>query len=413
MQSQTEVEPDHSFTILALVLVLLSTLIFIFPTIAVWNQSDYITHLRWTRELAETTRTENGHTAFQQITIIVRALIPFNLLKVFGNQFDLIWPNLSYQIAGLIVVILFNNCLVLLIFHRIKNRFSFLSKNKLLFLCFLLPLTLVTVSPISIFTLAQRNLYLGYIGINVYHNPTVILLKTFSVLLFWLIMDHFQETNSALKQIVGISSITILNIISKPVYIICFVPVIVFMTFVRSIRKKNVNYKLMIFGLIIPSVILLSILFLATYRTDDGGGIAFAPFEVIHQYIPTIGGSISRLILSITFPLMVLVLFYKRILLEPRLIAAYGTLLISILLMYLFKETGERMNHGNFWWGAEVSLLIVFIEGVLLCINEFSKLTNRALIRNHKFWLICSIFLMHFVSGIVWVCGLTFGSIDS
>jgi len=127
---------EIAFTRLAVAVVMISSVIFVLPTIGVWQESDYIHHLLWAKQLSETTKNINGHTAYQQLTIIFRAIIPFNLLKVLGNQFDSLWPKFSYEIAGLLVVILFNNCLVLLIFNRVKNQYSYLSKKRCFYYAF-------------------------------------------------------------------------------------------------------------------------------------------------------------------------------------------------------------------------------------------------------------------------------------
>jgi hypothetical protein len=402
MNDCKKIKTNNAFLFAAILLALVSSALFTVVTFRMWNYSDYPMHIAETQILATSGQVDFPHTAYHQITIITRAIIPFTLLNIFGSPFSDVFPKYSFQIAGLMVVILFNVGLALLIFDRIKKENAQLPRNLLLGLCFFVPLILGAVAPISLFTLPQHNLYYGYIGINVYHNPTIVLLKTASLFLFWLILDHFESKDLSFPLLLGVILATIFDLFCKPNFIIVFLPVICVLALWRIIKKKDWNWKLIIFGLFVPSVIILILQYALMYSTQQSGGIAFSFLQAVLTYVPTVGGAFLRLIFSLGFPLIVLILFFKKVMGSLRLLASYGTLVVGIILMYFVIETGPRAYHANFWWSAQIALFILFVELTLFCIREFSHMGWKQAIRTIRFWATTGVFSLHFISGVIW-----------
>ena len=118
MKQIINISQKTKFLLAAILLSIISSATFILVTIKVWQTSDYPTHIEHTIELSKSGLVDFSHTAFHQLTIITRAIIPFSMLQFLGKTFSETLPEYSFQIAGLIVVVLFNLALVLLIFDR-------------------------------------------------------------------------------------------------------------------------------------------------------------------------------------------------------------------------------------------------------------------------------------------------------
>lgn len=402
MKQIINISQKTKFLLAAILLSIISSATFILVTIKVWQTSDYPTHIEHTIELSKSGLVDFSHTAFHQLTIITRAIIPFSMLQFLGKTFSETLPEYSFQIAGLIVVVLFNLALVLLIFDRIKKENARLPTTLLLLLCFFIPLFLVVVAPVSIFTVFQHNLYLGYIGINVYHNPTIILLKTASILLFWMILDNYSKKKAPLVTILGLILLTTFDLLAKPSFVLCFLPVICLKVVISLIRKQLINWKLIVFGFIFPSFVILLFQYLQMYSLGQQGGIAFSFLEIVQKYVPTIGGIFTRLVLSLIFPITFFALNFKKILRDHRLSTVYGGLLIGLFLMYIPVELGARAGHANFWWSTQIALFVLFVETTLYCLRQIPTTGVKILFSSIRFWILSAAFALHLASGIAW-----------
>jgi len=248
---------EKSFFLLAIGLAFITTLIFFIVTARVWNVSDYPRHIFFATTLAETSLVELPHTAYQQFIIILRAIIPFSFLTQLGSPFSDLFIKYSYQISGFTTVVIFQVILSLLIFDRVKKENIKLSKNLVYILCLFTPIVLELLAPINFFTLSQRNLYIGYVGINVYHNPTIVLLKPVSLLLFWIILDNLELKEFSTKTLLLSIFLVLLDLTIKPNFMLCFLPSIWIYCVWRRFKKQPVNWILLIFGVTLPAILVL------------------------------------------------------------------------------------------------------------------------------------------------------------
>ncbi len=399
---------DRLFFWGALLTALLIAAIFGVVTAQIWNHSDYVPHVSWSGDMARTGYMNLPHTAYQQFSLIIRAFIPFTLLRVFGSPFTDIFPTYSFQIAGFLTAILFYVGLALLIFDRVKKENPNLPPGVLLSLCLGTPILLELLAPINIFTLLSRDLYIGYIGINVFHNPTIVILKPISLLLFWIVLDRMRIVNGHTDQrkttfgfMAGLALLTVVNLITKPNFILCFLPALWLVALIRIWQKEKIAWWLIIAGITIPSILVLVLQYLFTFSIDQTSGIAFAPMQTMWNFNISTLGAIFRLILSCLFPIVMLFLFFKEIIRNNRLLIAYVTFIFALLFAYLLVETGPRSLHGNFLWGAEVALFILCVELVLLFIRKYATIFKQSY-KDWRFWLSSSTLLLHFLCGIAW-----------
>jgi hypothetical protein len=226
-------------------------------------------------------------------------------------------------------------------------------------------------APISLLWPLDHHMYLGYIGITTYHSPTVILLKPFALIQFILAYKCFDNLMPLKNnQILGAGIISLIAAYIKPSLAICILPALGFFAAYRVIQKRYVNFLGLFFGFAVPSVLLLIWQFLVTYYANEAGGVMFLPLGVMSTYSNNL---ILKLILSILFPLLVLIVYFKQAKIDDRLILGWLLLGFGLFFTYFFAESGPRIMDGNFGWGGEIALSLLFVISTLFYLEMPKK----------------------------------------
>src|SRR5690606_9025712 len=93
-----------------------------------------------------------------------------------------------------------------------------------LFACLAVFFLLISHS-ISLLYFHDKHMYFGYVPSNVYHNPTILLLKPIALLSFYLLYKTLQSpSNCRWSMVLIVGIITGLAILAKPSYIIVLLP---------------------------------------------------------------------------------------------------------------------------------------------------------------------------------------------
>ena len=162
-------------------------------------QSDYAAHIAFAQNIFQNRVLNMPHFLYQ-LSVIVAHLM-----------FRSTWDH-----SGIIAALFFYIILGLIIFKLFSSEIKATSFKNTLILVFL-TLGSILITPVTLIAFLDHQQYLGYIGINVFHNPTMILLKPFSLLLYLFTVKYFLENKTVTKkELPIIIMITILGIISKP-----------------------------------------------------------------------------------------------------------------------------------------------------------------------------------------------------
>jgi hypothetical protein len=89
-------------------------------------------------------------------------------------------------------------------------------------------------------------------------------------------------------------------------------------------------------------------------------------------------------------------LYFKEAIKDRALNLAALTFGFGVAQMYLLAETGDRANHGNFWWGAQITLFVLFIVSTTFLLQRASER------RDWRVWLCSVVFALHLMSGLVY-----------
>jgi hypothetical protein len=288
-----------------------------------------------------------------------------------------------------------------LIWKEISNHFQETPKFSVRLQAIAFAFALLLIAPINLFTLGERRLYLGYLGINVYHNPTILILKPLSLSLFWLITSKSisRERNLA---IIGIAILTVISTLAKPSYIICLLPALFIATTIKFLQKQKINLKFLTFGVFIPAIGILFLQYLIAFSDGESGGFIIAPFVAMLGFDNSIFGIVIKFFLSALFPITVAILFPRLVFSNERMIIAWLSFIFGVIYTYCLVETGDLASHGNFLWSGQITLFILFVQTTISLISHFRKKNLYEIMHDPRLVMIAAIFVLHLLSGVLW-----------
>ncbi|MBA4376266.1 MAG: hypothetical protein C0401_08865 [Anaerolinea sp.] len=382
-------------------LIVLITMLFGTMVHRLWEIPDYPSHTYFAFTLATLGYVDIPHYLYEQLVLVVRALLPINYIAVINTDLMLKVAKHSYELASIIVLVVFYCLLAFLLYNRLRQGREGEAYHRYKWVDVCLVMGLLLIAPINLFTLNNHQLYLGYIAMNVYHNPTVTLLKPLALLLFWVSMDKLDKDANFLDY-VFIVFLTILATMTKPNYILCFLPATGVLLFKAWISKQKINSRYLILGVYLPALAILVIQYLLRYLGSPDEGIIFAPFQGMLHYDLTIAGLVAKFFLSIAFPLVMLVLNFKSLSRVPRFQAVWLAFLMSVILTYGFAETGDAANNGNFSWGSQVTLYILWVESFFFFLEQVKAAGFKTLLNKIRLLAPFGLAALHLASGVVW-----------
>lgn len=245
--------------------------------------------------------------------------------------------------------------------------------------------------------------YISRLVPNVLHNSTSIFLFPFTILTFWFFLvkkwDNIQNQKFTYI-LVGAFSLLI-NVSIKPSFLFVFIPV----NFIYFLWKHKFSelFLIKITPLIIGSVLIIFQYYLI-YKLEIGNFVRGenelkigTPFEVWKYYVPE-SKIINSLILSFSFPLVYLILFWKKFIKnEIQVLSAY-MLLLGIVLFAFVYEHGLRKYDANFIWQVILAYYIFLLQISLALVKEYLSSTEK-----WKIYICTIFFVLHVISGIAYL----------
>lgn len=257
-----------------------------------------------------------------------------------------------------------------------------------------LTISVLFVSQIMVLAIWDDLFYLGYIGINTYHNPTINFLKPFALLLFIYSVDILEGKSFTWWHILSCATVVFFSTLIKPNLIICVMPALAILLLYRFRKKQFTDWKFTILGIYVPAVLVLTWQFLTTYDSDQSG-ILFAPFRVMDAYSDFL---VIKFLLSIWFPLILTAVYWRAVLKDMALRFAWLGLIFGAAYTYLLAEGGDRLLHGNWGWSGEIMMFLLFIVAVSFFFGNWKELEKTS-----TGWIALVLgFIPHVVAGIVY-----------
>lgn len=277
----------------------------------------------------------------------------------------------------------------------------------------------------------NSRIYVGQGSPNVWHNPTLIMVKPFAVIIIYIvksyIIEPFQDCIDPLKiKKNGITLILLMlfSAIAKPAFIQIFFPaVFIWCIFylVHILLGQNKHFKkvffsrsLFLFVCCLPTLAIFLIQFYLLFLTRTieqpaSTTIGIKLFYVMNIWAPN---PFFSALLAITFPVSVVMfcVFSKR---------AISNMTKFSWLMYViaFCEAAllyepKRLSAGNFCWGLEIAIFIIWIDAFKIFFSiDFPKtrcIGIRTKLASLFYATSCLLLCFHVIFGIIYISRVIF-----
>jgi len=269
----------------------------------------------------------------------------------------------------------------------------------------LLGFSMLVIGPLSLVTLPEKNLYLGYMTPNAYHNPTLGLLKPIALGLLILGTRAFDRGVASPRWgiVGGAAILSVLSCLTKPSFQICFLPGLGFLTALALVRRQEVDLRICVLGIALPSFLTLGWQYMVSFDQVQTSDIFVAPFRVIELLADQV---FLKFILSLVLPVSVIVCFFREAVEDKLLMIAWATSVFGLGYAYFLAETGTRLSHGNFLWSGYISVFILYVASVPVLLRQRSAQAGRLTMKERICW---GLFGLQVVSGTIFAVSQMFG----
>lgn len=283
-------------------------------------------------------------------------------------------PNVSVGFRGALVMTASTVFSAWLLFAQLVRVLPERSRHaELLVAGFVLAFTLA--APVNLFT--PQNLYYGYFPTTVYHNPTTILMKPFALGAFFMLPRLYDAGFRSARPyawLVGYGLMTVLGMLAKPSFIMVALPALAVVTLYRLWKHAYVHWLLLIGGVVLPALLLLVYQTLVLTSPELGGGIYIEPLRThfewtLHYDKQADQQLLEKLLLSIAFPVLVFVLYWRESRKDMLFLLAWVMLGFGLLYSYLLVDRIE-IAAGNFIWSAQIAVVLLFAAAMRLLASQ-------------------------------------------
>ena len=228
---------------------------------------------------------------------------------------------------------------------------------------------ILVIGPLSIVTLPEKNLYLGYMTPNAYHNPTLGLLKPAALGLLMLGARAFERGVPSPRWglVVGAAALSVLSCLTKPSFQICFLPGLGLLTALAIVRREEVDLRLCVLGIAVPSFLTLGWQYSVSFDQVQTSEIFVAPFKVINFLADQV---FLKFLLSLVLPAAVTASFFREAVKDKQLMIAWATAVFGFTYAYFLAESGSRITHGNFLWSGYISVFVLYVACVPVLLRQ-------------------------------------------
>jgi hypothetical protein len=262
-------------------------------------------------------------------------------------------------------------------------------------------LGLQVVGPITLATIWVKNFYWGYIyPASTFHNPTIVILKPFALLSFALTLAALERSTMARLwwRLVGVCVAVILSALAKPNWLLCFLPGLVLTVLWDSRLRGRLSAWCVTGAVIVSGLSVLAWQYAFLYGQAEADQIIFTPQKWLSIY-----GWLAplKLMLSIAFPVSVVVLFWNDLRNSLLLRLAWSTFGASLLVAYGFSETGQRAGDDNLGWSAQIALFVLFVASAVAMVGTLrTAAAARSRHLGFRSGIAVVIFILHVACGV-------------
>jgi len=209
-------------------------------------------------------------------------------------------------------------------------------------------------------------LYHGIATPNVWHNPTLIFCRVFSLGVFIVLtrlLDRAAERRLRIGPFVLLAVFSFFSMWAKPSFLITFLPAAAVIVPYLLVRRR-IRLEVAVLAGVAMSVSLIPLWLIyskVSASSGSSGAIVFA-FNAAQSNLIRFP---LDLVLSSAFPLFVVWNVARtRRRVSTGLSLAFVNYIFSMLIRFFVTESGDRMRHGNFGWSYSIALFFMFFAAV-------------------------------------------------
>jgi hypothetical protein len=268
-------------------------------------------------------------------------------------------------------------------------------KYNMFIICVATSLSFVTAIYLPFF---NRYLYLGQFSPNIWHNPTMLVLKPFAIISFFYSVKYFFGNETLkIRNAIFLSFMILLSTVMKPSFVIVFLPALGL--YIVIFKTKKWHLYLDSFLVVLPTVMLLLYQYIKTFQMDLGDSyfydkIIFTNFGFLKLYSPNV--FISAL-LVLAFPLSVVILNFESLKNNESLRLAWILTVIAYLVGAFLAEQ-NKFDQGAFCFSYVISLFILYMTSLLEMFNWINQENKFKPVM--RIYACSAIYSLHLISGI-------------
>lgn len=281
--------------------------------------------------------------------------------------------------SGHLVAIFLSFCTVATILFVQKSAETYLSDP---WQCFGVAAISSMVMPCYV-AAAHITRYIGYQSGNIWHNSTYIVMKMFAVLTlfaYFLIAKRYAE-KLRVKDWLIFAGLLMLTTATKTSFVLVFAPAAFCMLLLDLYLKIPLKKVLLVSLTVIPSIVVIFLQNTVLFGGETGNGIAI---DFAYAIYLTTGRPYLTMPLSLLFPLIVLLMNAlpvikqtladlkerEKKLVHREFITTWVMWIFAFLEYAFFKETGSRFRDGNFSWGYDLVVFLLFVVSMIYWIKN-------------------------------------------
>jgi hypothetical protein len=373
----------------AAILAALSCLLYLPVTIRFFQVvSDYTTHVEFAEKIYRTHQLVVPHFLFHFLTI--------GVVAVAGTSFQSAALSVLAVFYGLTGLLLYRETARVLITSQPSRRALAGGATAAL----VLGLAVLFMNPIL--RPGGPHIYqLGYFWAEPYENPTYSLMKPLALASVVSALPFLTSATASRCSVMTAAIATAAGALAKPSFVVCLIPAVLILGALRSKEREAVDWTAITLGLLVPGAVIVLLQYYLSYSGLGPQGtyqnaVVFAPFgffRVRHiTYLP------AKLALSVAFPAAVYLLYWKCA--RRDLPLNFALLLFAFGAGYaVFLVEAQRTTHGNFLWGAYVTLFILYLFSATFLVRQLKTTSWKGAQRVRHIAAI-ALLLAHVASGI-------------
>jgi len=246
--------------------------------------------------------------------------------------------------------------------------------------------------------------YMGMHASSIWHNSTYLMMKWLGL---WTILVYMQIEKKiteriTVKSYLFFTLILTLTTAAKPNFFLAVTPAMLVFLIIDLVKKKAPFGRLVFFGSsVVPSFAVMALQNNALFKAGAGGnGIMIAPGRAMTAHT---GYLLAVSVLSIAFPLMMLLLHIKEIFKNRYLLFAWICAGTGYMEYFLFSEKGARNMDANFSWGYAFTIILIFGISLIMWLADLRDFKNTKSIVKKAYLVLCGLVLAYHT-----YCGLLF-----